>query len=480
MTLHDYWEILRRSWILIVVSTLVGAGAALGLSMAMTPVYQAQAQLFVSVQSADEIASAYSGGLYVQQRIKSYVDVVDSPGVLDPVIEKLGLDATYPTLAASVSAQSPPNTVLLTVVATDTSAEKAAKVANATAKSLAKEIVRLETTDSGKKPVKAELIRPAQVPGTPVSPRTMLNVVLGAMLGLMVGVGVAILRRVMDTSVSSPADIEEASEASSLGVVTFDPEAKTKPLVTLRGSPRSEAFRTIRTNLRYVDVDNPARAVVITSSVPGEGKSTTACNLAIALGQAGSRVLLMEADLRRPKVADYLGVDGSVGLTDVLIGQVDLDTAIVSWQRGLVDFLPAGAIPPNPSELLGSRQMSDLLALLGQRYDAIIIDAPPLLPVTDAAILATAADGAILVTRYGRTRREQVAEAADALRQVNVRLLGTVLNFAPTRRRGYGYTKYGYSYAGAYDYSTRPDQDDSETSRRVLTADEVPAPEPRA
>lgn len=480
MTLHDYWEILRRSWILIVVSTLVGAGAALGLSMAMTPVYQAQAQLFVSVQSADEIASAYSGGLYVQQRIKSYVDVVDSPGVLDPVIEKLALDVSYPTLAASVSAQSPPNTVLLSVVATDTSAEKAAKVANATAKSLAKEIVRLETTDSGKKPVKAELIRPAQVPGTPVSPRTMLNVVLGAMLGLMVGVGIAILRRVMDTSVSTPADVEEASDASSLGVVTFDPEAKNKPLVTLRGSPRSEAFRTIRTNLRYVDVDNPARAVVITSSVPGEGKSTTACNLAIALGQAGSRVLLVEADLRRPKVADYLGVDGSVGLTDVLIGQVELDTAIVSWQRGLIDFLPAGAIPPNPSELLGSRQMSDLLAQLGQRYDAIIIDAPPLLPVTDAAILATAADGAILVTRYGRTRREQVAEAADALRQVNVRLLGTVLNFAPTRRRGYGYTKYGYSYGGAYDYSSRPDQDDSETSRRVLTADEVPAPEPRA
>lgn len=478
MTLQEYWEILRRSWRLIGASTALGMLAAAGFSLIATPVYKAQAQLFVSVQSADEIASAYSGGLYVQQRVKSYVDVVDSPAVLDPVIASLDLDTNPAALATRVSAQTPPNTVLLNVSASDTSAEQAAKITNATAVSFAKEIQRLETTDSGKKPVKATIIKAAQVPGSPVSPRTKLNLVLGALLGLMAGVGVAILRHVMDTTIKSTAELEEASGAITLGAVTFDPDAATHPLVTLRGTPRAEAFRSIRTNLRYVDVDQPPRTVVITSSVPGEGKSTTACNMAIALAQAGSKVLLLEADMRRPKVSHYLDVDGAVGLTDVLIGQIRFDDAIVRWRRGLLDFLPAGAIPPNPSELLGSRQMSDLLEMLKDRYDVILLDCPPLLPVTDAAILATAADGAILVTRCGETKREQVEEAAESLRQVGVRILGTIFNFAPSRRRGgYGYSEYGYGYGYGYQASTSGPE--SEGMRRHLSAEEVPAPEPR-
>ena len=259
-------------------------------------------------------------------------------------------------------------------------------------------------------------------------------------------------------------------------MVTFDPDAKNHPLVTLRDSPRAEAFRTIRTNLRYVDVDNPPRSVVITSSLPGEGKTTTACNLSIALAQAGSKVLLIEADMRRPRVAEYLGVDGTIGLTDVLIGQASTADAIVSWQRGLLDFLPSGAIPPNPSELLGSRQMTDLLKDLVDKYDSIILDAPPLLPVSDAAILATVTDGALLIAHYGDTTHEQVQHAADALRQVGARILGSVLNFAPAGRRGgYGYGK-GGGYGYGYGYGASPDS--SASTRRVLTADEMSAPEP--
>ena len=162
----------------------------------------------------------------------------------------------------------------------------------------------------------------------------------------------------------------------------------------------------------------------------------------------------MEADLRRPKVSEYLGVDGSRGLTDVLIGKAPLDSTIIHWNRGMMDFLPAGAIPPNPSELLGSRHMADLLKYLRSRYNVVIIDAPPLLPVTDAAILATVVDGAILVAKYGSTTSEQVADSADALRQVNARILGTVLNFAPVRRR----KKYGYGYEYGYGYGYESDQ----------------------
>lgn len=475
MTLHDYMAILRRSWPMILIATIVGTLIALGLSLAMTPVYQATSQLFVSVKSAGAAGDAYTGGLFVQQRVKSYVDVVDSPAVLEPVIEELGLDSTYIGLASQVSATTPPNTVLLNVSATDTSPAQAAKIANAVAASYANEIARLEgakTTMDGlprlggngnQTPVQATVIKPAEVPTAAIFPRTQLNVLLGALLGLLVGVGIAVLRFTLDTSVKSSEELEQSADSTTLGVVTFDPDAKTNPLVTLRGTPRAEAFRSIRTNLQYVDVDNPPRTVVITSSLLEEGKSTTACNLAIAVAQAGSKVLLLEADLRRPKVAEYLGVDGSRGLTDVLIAQATLDNTIIHWQRGLLDFLPAGAIPPNPSELLASHQMADLLAELAKRYDLVILDAPPLLPVTDAAILSTAADGAILVARHGTIKREQVADSADALRQVNARIFGTVLNFVPMRKR----RKYGYGYEYGYGYGYEPKESGKDTGGAI-------------
>lgn len=463
MTLHDYLGVLRRSWLLILIATILGTLLGVAASLATTPVYQATAQLFVSVKSAGEVSTAYSGGLFVQQRVQSYVDVVDSPGVLEPVIEELGLDTTYEALAGQVTAETPKDTVLLNVSVTDTAPAQAAKIANATAASFAQEIQRLEgasggeTTKQDQLPVHATVTKPAQVPTSPIAPNTKLNLALGIFLGFGVGLSIALLRHTLDTSIKTPEDLDEAAGSTPLGTVTYDQEAKTSPLAILRDSPRSEAFRSIRTNLQYVDVDNPPKTVVVTSSVPAEGKSTTACNLAIALAQAGSRVLLVEADLRRPKVAEYLGVDGSRGLTDTLIGQLPLEAAIVSWQRGLLDFLPAGTIPPNPSELLGSQQMSDLLTELRRRYDVILLDAPPLLPVTDAAIMATVADGAILVARCSRTRRDQIKHAAESLHQVNARLLGTILNFAPQRkRRGYGGGyQYGYGYGYGYGKKTR-------------------------
>lgn len=467
LTLHDYLGVLRRSWVLILVSTIVGTLLGVAASLATTPVYQASSQLFVSVKSTGEVSAAYSGGLFVQQRVQSYVDLANSEGVLQPVVEELGLDTTYRGLAPQVSAETPKDTVLLNVLVTDTDPAQAARIANATAVSFAREIQRLEgATPAGSQkpgnkapqdqlPVQATVTRTADVPSTPIAPNKLLNLALGVFLGFGVGLSIALLRHTLDTSIKSAEDLDKAAGSTPLGTVTFDPEAKSKPLAILRDSPRSEAFRTIRTNLQFVDVDHQPKTVVITSSVATEGKSTTACNLAIAQAQAGSRVLLVEADLRRPKISEYLQVDGSSGLTDVLIGQASLEDCIVSWQRGLLDFLPAGTIPPNPSELLGSQQMAELLAELRSRYDIILLDAPPLLPVTDAAIISTAADGAILVARSSRTRKEQVKHAAEALRQVNARLLGTVLNFAPQRkRRGYG-DGYNYDYGYGYGYGYR-------------------------
>jgi capsular exopolysaccharide synthesis family protein len=197
-------------------------------------------------------------------------------------------------------------------------------------------------------------------------------------------------------------------------------------------SPRSEAFRQLRTNLQFLDVDTPHKVVVITSSMPSEGKSTTLANLAIALGSAGQRVLAIEADLRRPKLADMLGLERSVGLTSVLSGRVRPEHAVQHWSGGKFDFLASGPLPPNPSELLASQHMATLLRDLRGRYDIVLLDTPPLLPVTDAAAVGPATDGAVLVCRFKATTRDQVARAVDALEAVSTPLLGTVLTMVPS------------------------------------------------
>jgi len=170
---------------------------------------------------------------------------------------------------------------------------------------------------------------------------------------------------------------------------------------------------------------------VVTSSVPGEGKTTTLCNMAIAMAAAGSRLLVIEGDLRRPKVADLLGVERSVGLTSILAGQVRVEQAIQSWAGGRFDVLASGPLPPNPSELLASEHTKALLAELREKYDVVLIDSPPLLPVTDAAAVAPATDGAILVCRFKQTSQGQVKAAVDTLEAVSVPLLGTVFTMVP-------------------------------------------------
>jgi capsular exopolysaccharide synthesis family protein len=291
---------------------------------------------------------------------------------------------------------------------------------------------------------------------TPVEPRPLFVMSLALALGLVVGVSLAVLRETLDNSIRSVEILKSASGAAVLGVIAYDETAKQSPLIveSHSRSMRAEAFRQLRTNLQFVDVDNPIKVLVVTSSVAEEGKSSTATNLAVSFAAAGQKVLLIEGDLRRPRVAEYLGLDASVGLTNVLAGQVAVDEVLQTWGRGGLTVLPSGSIPPNPSELLGSRNMSDLLVSLRKTFQVIIIDSPPLLPVTDAAIVAAKADGAILVVRYGLTKRQQVSAAVDALKAVDARVLGTLLNRTPTR----GVDSYSYGYGYYQDNSPNRDR----------------------
>jgi capsular exopolysaccharide synthesis family protein len=273
------------------------------------------------------------------------------------------------------------------------------------------------------------------------------------MLGLMVGTGVALFRVLLDRTVRTAEGLREDTEVPVLGNIPYETRFKKGPeLVTHAKTIQAEAFRQLRTNLQFVDAEKPVGVLVVTSALPKEGKSTISTNLAISFSEAGKDVVLVDADMRRPKVADYLGLEGSVGLTNVLVGQAAIDDVLQYWGGTGLRVLPSGSSPPNPSELLGSPSMDDLIEELRSRFDLVVIDAPPLLPVTDAVIASTRADGAVLVCRYGKTRRGDVERGVEALRAVDTRVLGTILNCTPLK----GVDARGYEGYASYQDSARP------------------------
>jgi len=205
----------------------------------------------------------------------------------------------------------------------------------------------------------------------------------------------------------------------------------------------SEAFRVLRTNLQFLGLDKPVKSILVTSATPGEGKTTTVVNLAVTFAQTGARVCLVDADLRRPTVAKLLGIDNWSGLTTALIGQDGLDACLRETTVPDLSVLPSGPIPPNPAELLGSGRMSKLIADLEERFDMVLVDSPPVLAVTDAAVVAPKVGGVVLVVRSGVVARAQVHRAKDALEAVNAKLLGVVLGAVNQEGRD-GYYYYYY------------------------------------
>ncbi len=407
-----------------------------------TKEYAASVTMVVSSpDNAEGAASAYQGSLLSQQRVKSYANLVASERVAASVIDRLHLKTTPEMLRGQISAQAVPDTVLLRATVRDRVPRRAQSIADAVGESFSLAVAQIEApTDDEPPSVRVSVWERAKLPVTPISPQPTRNLALGVLLGLIAGIAAALVRFRLDTSISGEEDARESTDLPNLAMIAYDADAVRRPLIinARPHSARAEAFRQLRTNLQFVDVDAGPRSILVSSSVPGEGKTTTICNLAISLAQGGARVCLIDGDLRRPSFGEYLGVESAAGLTSVLIGAADLDDVLQPWGEGRVgegrvEVLASGPVPPNPSELLGSKGMADLIELLQARFDIVLIDAPPLLPVTDAAVLATRAEGVLLVARVGRTSREQLRRAAEALRAVDARMVGTVLNMVPTK-----------------------------------------------
>jgi capsular exopolysaccharide synthesis family protein len=452
LQLRDYVRVLRRHWFLIIAALLIGGLGGGGFSALQKPVYESTSKVFVGINSVTNVQELNAGSSFVQQAVASYANLVTTDSVLSPVIDKLGLDTTPTALAGQVTASNPLNTVVIDITVDDPSAQQAADIANAVASQLSVAVDRITPSASGARDaVQVSKVDSAVAPTSPVTPRIPLNIGLGLLVGLALGLALAFLHDRLDSRIRGQRDIELVTDRPILGGIGHDSKVKTEPLI-VRDDPRSvraEAFRSLRTNLQFLDFGGRSQSFVVTSSLENEGKSTTAANLAIAVADTGRRVLLVEADLRKPKLGEYLGLDGGVGLTDVIIGNADLQQAAQRWGSREMFVLPAGQIPPNPSELLQSSAMLELLERLRAEYDTVIFDAPPLLPVADATILARETSGALMVAAAGRTTRVQLRAALGALHQVDAKVLGIVLTMLPNK--GVDASAFGrYGYASSY------------------------------
>ena len=455
MDLRDLLSVMRARWVVIVIGVLIGGLAALGISLLATPKYESRIQFYVTVSGGENAAAAaYQGSLGAQQRVQSYAALVNSEDIARQVIESTGLPISVASVVDGTSATADANTVLLDVSVTDTRPETAFRLAEGYGDVLPKVISRLETPDGGGPALaKLTVVNAANLPERPVEPNTSRNLLAGLLVGLFGGLGAAVLAGALDRRVKTKEQLEELSQSPVIGSIPFKKNEDTanysEHLVPFRDghSPAAEAFRRLRTNLQFLNVDNPPKVLVLTSSVAMEGKSETAVNLSLALAESGEKVLLVEADLRRPRIVNYMGMPDTVGLTNILSGQAKFEDVVQETRHSGVDLLACGPLPPNPSELLASEVAERLIGQLGERYDYIIIDSPPLLPVTDGALLARISDGAVLVVRTHRTTVDQVSQAVDNLRKADAPLLGvvTVANKASSKISAGYYDSYYYS-----------------------------------
>lgn len=444
----------RRSLPLLLCIAAGLAGAALT-TRNTPPTYASTSSVIITLPRASGVTEALQGLQLSTQLLQSYAAVATSRTAAERVRENLALPESADAVRGKLSVAPRPETLLLNVTAVDGDPLRSQSIADAATLVLIDEIERLEANRSDK--VEARVVDRAQ-PGLQVGPRTKVNLGIGLFLGLLVGSVLALLLETLDRTVKTP---DQACELFGTPLLAMVPRLRSDTISAAAVaeqplSPAGESYRTLRTATRFVDLDRPLRTLLVTSPSAGEGKTTTATNLAVALAQSGEGVILVDADLRRGRVVQELGLPEGVGLTSVITRDADLDVALQDW-RGLIRVLGCGPLPPNPSEILGSQLMVTLLDDLQARADIVVIDSAPVLPVTDSVALATQVDGVIIVARAGKTQRSGAAEAWRRLDGVGAHVVGCVLNgVSPSATAGY-YADYQYLRA----------RDSEETSGRL-------------
>ncbi|MCW2163568.1 capsular exopolysaccharide family [Microbacterium hydrothermale] len=458
-------RILRAYWKAIVALTVAGGLVGLAWSAVQPRVYTADASGYVAAVASDgSTGAALAGDQLALSKVKSFIDMGYWRSVAETAKTDLGLTDSPEALVQRVKVSNPVDTVNVRVDATGPTPESARDLAEAWLRGMTTEVDQLQSGGGGQSAVRLIAGDSARLPTAPSSPNVKLDISIGALVGAVAGVVFALVRRAFDRRIRSASDITGTITASVVGILPVDKDLASGRAVFSfddirdgRGSfAHKEAMRELRTNLQYVDVDRPARVMVITSPLPGDGKSTTAANLAVSIAATGQAVILVDADLRRPVLGGMFGFSDDVGLSDVLAGRAQIEqVAHQVDENGSLFVVAAGRTPPNPSEMVGSQRMQALVRKLAEDL-VVIVDSPPTLAVADAAVIASWADGAVLVVTAGRTTDDMLSRAAENIGKTRGHLLGVVLNRVPLR--GVDSSYYGGRYGGYYGYGSPRDE----------------------
>lgn len=431
MTLREYLLSLRKNWLVIGALTMLGTIAGFGYAQLQPEIYRAQSSVVVVPTRGDNTSELVQGSNYVQSLVQTYAFVATSPSVLNPVIDDLNLETSPQSLAGTIIVESPLNTVVLNIGVVSRDPEMAATIADAVAEELSSAVRGLSPQNADDQPaVRLELVSPARVPGFPISPNVRLLTLVGALAGLAAGVMVALLRRLLATRLNGDADITALTDTAILGDVAQLPAGRTLP-AAIRSDPSgssAEAVRSIVANLRFANVDGHAKVILFTSGQSGEGKSSASVSVAQIMAEQGAKTLLVDADLRRASVDSYTQLEGSVGLTTVLLGDVSLEDAVQPWGNDNLHILTSGALPPNPAQLFTSDHLRDFVHMVRSTYDYVVFDSAPVLAVSDPLFLAPVVDGIVIVSRSRVTKRDTLMRTIAALETTRVPILGIILN----------------------------------------------------
>ncbi|GAB4084275.1 polysaccharide biosynthesis tyrosine autokinase [Myceligenerans cantabricum] len=439
MELADYVAALRKRWVVLVVAVVAGGLAGLGYAQTVAPEYKANTNVFVSLERSDTASELMQGADFTQNLVTSYASLATMPAVLNPVIEELRLDNTPDDLSEQVTAMVPLDTAIIEISAEADDPQLAARVANSVARHLSTTVSAVSPKNAnGTSAVRLTVVATAQPPEYAFAPDTRLLTAGGAAAGLAVGLLVAVGLALFDTRIRTAKDLPAGDDLAVLGTVPQSRKGAEDPQLL------AESYRRVRTNLQFLDVGAPVRSFVVTSSVPDEGKTTTAIGLAHALAERGSRVLLVDADLRRPSLADRLGLEGAAGLSTILIGRADLGDVVQPAGPPRFHVVTAGSQPPNPGRLIEADSMERLVRQARTDYDIVIFDVPPLLPVTDGALLARRTQGAVVVARARKVRRAQLQDALASLDAIGAPCLGLIATGVSRKDHEFdGYARYG-------------------------------------
>jgi receptor protein-tyrosine kinase len=487
MTIRDYLSLLRKWWWALALGAFLGGAGAWAVSNQMTPTYRATAVLLVNQPATGNVFSEVQASQLLAQ---TYSELVTSRNVLARAVEGLGAsDITLGYVQDNVRATTDEDTQLIEVSAEASSPERAALIANAVA-GVFPEFVRevqiaAQTDEESLNSV--SVVEQAEPPTSPVFPRTNLNIALGVFLGVGLMVGIIAFIEYLNDYVDDRREVE-ALNAPFLGSVPRAPVSRgTKTEAYLGGlfdddprSPMAEAYRQLQASLAFALSTGDTKVLVVTSAVPNEGKTATAVNLARALSEASQHVLLLDGDLRKPDVRNYLPVPDGAGLAAAFISDSSEPSSFAIAVSDTLSVLPAGRLPANPGALLSSHKMRGLISRLRDSFDLVIIDSPPVIGLADAVLWAGLADGVVLVARSGKTRRGNLQEAARTIAQTRTPLIGVVINDV-TQKTGVSGYYYGYG-------EPRPEKDDRpemplglQLEVRAQDSDAIePAPAPEA